>query len=48
MLFKIFNLHFYGYKETKADPYKQIDALVWSIIFLEKVERYSDEVYRMS
>lgn len=30
------------------DPYQKIDALVWSSIFFEKVERYSDEVYLMS
>lgn len=30
------------------DPYEKIDALVWSSIFFEKVERYSEEVYLMS
>lgn len=32
----------------KNDPYEKIDALVWSTIFFEKVERYSEEVYLMS
>lgn len=32
----------------KEDPYQKIDALVWSAIFFEKIDRYSEEVYLMS
>jgi hypothetical protein len=32
----------------KDDPYKKIDALVWSAVFFEKVPRYSEQVYLMA
>lgn len=28
--------------------YYQLDALIWSTVFFEKVPRYSDEVYMMA
>lgn len=40
--------HFYGNFKTSQNPYFKIDSLVWSTIFYEKVERYSDRVYLMS
>ena len=42
------NLHFCYYEQTKNNNYKNIDALVWSCIFREKVERYGEEVYLFS
>lgn len=41
----ILELHFHRSDLTKDNPYKGIDALVWSIAFAEKVHRYADEVY---
>ena len=41
----LLEVHFNRANLTKDNPYKGIDALVWSIAFAEKVERYSDEVY---
>ena len=35
-------LHFVTSNITKDTPYKGIDALVWSILFFEKVNRYGD------
>ena len=35
-------LHFVASSITKDNPYKGIDALVWSILFFEKVNRYGD------
>lgn len=32
----------------KDDPYEKIDALVWSSVYFEKLERYSEDVYLMS
>lgn len=40
--------HFYNNPKTSSNPYYKIDALMWSTIFFEKVERYSDRVYIMS
>lgn len=42
------NFHFNGFEITSKNPYFSIDALVWSIILNEKVERFSDEVYLFS
>lgn len=45
------NLNVLSYHFGEAGPsdkYQRIDALVWSTVFLEKVERYSDEVYMFS
>lgn len=41
----ILELHFNRSSLTKDNPYKGIDAMVWSIAFAEKVHRYADEVY---
>lgn len=32
----------------KDDPYQKIDALVWSSVYFEKLERYSEDIYLMS
>lgn len=44
----IFDYHFNKSPLSKDDPYVKIDALIWSTVFLEKVERYGDEVYLFS
>lgn len=44
----ILELHFNRSEMTKDNPYRGIDAMVWSIAFAEKVHRYSDEVYLFS
>lgn len=43
----VLRFHFSISNITKDNPYKGIDALVWSILFFEKVNRYGDEVYLM-
>ncbi len=43
----VLRFHFTKSNITKDNPYKGIDALVWSILFFEKVDRYGDEVYLM-
>jgi len=43
-----FEKHFYSNYKTAQNPYYKVDALVWSTIFYEKVERYSDRVYLMA
>lgn len=43
----VLRFHFAISNITKDNPYKGIDALVWSILFFEKVNRYGDEVYLM-
>ena len=40
--------HFLIYNLTSENPYYKIDALVWSFIFREKIDRYDDRVYKMS
>lgn len=44
----LFEKHFYSDPKTSMNPYYKLDALVWSSIFFEKVERYSDQVYMVS
>lgn len=44
----LFEKHFYSDPKTSLNPYYKIDALVWSSILFEKVERYSDTVYILS
>lgn len=44
----LFEKHFYSDPKTSQNPYYKIDALVWSVIYFEKVERYSDQVYLLS
>ncbi len=41
----ILEMHFNRSDLTRGNPYKGIDAMVWSIAFAEKVHRYADEVY---
>ncbi len=36
----LFEKHFFSNPKTSQNPYYKIDALVWSAIFFEKVERY--------
>ncbi len=43
----VLRFHFTKSNITKNNHYKGIDALVWSILFFEKVDRYGDEVYLM-
>ncbi len=43
---QVFDRHFNTI--YKDNPYVKLDALVWSTIFFEKVQRYSDEVYIMT
>ena len=43
-----FSYHFNYNPKTKDNPYIKIDALVWAIVYAEKVERYADEVYLFS
>lgn len=40
--------HFFSNFKTSQNPYFKIDALVWSTLFYEKVERYSERVYLLS
>lgn len=42
------SMHFKGYETSQNNPYYGIDALVWTLVFREKVERYSPEVYLFS
>jgi hypothetical protein len=44
----IMEYHFNKSTLSKDNPYVKIDALIWSTVFLEKVDRYSDEVYLFS
>lgn len=46
--FKAFTYHFNMAGFSRDNLYKGIDALVWSNVFMQKVERYSDIVYRFS
>jgi len=43
-----YDRHFNKNPKTSLRPYYKLDALIWSTIFFEKVERYSDIVYMMS
>lgn len=43
---KAYDTHFN--KRFKDNVYKKIDALVWSTIFFEKIDRYAEGVYLMS
>jgi len=43
-----FEKHFQKNPITSVNPVYKIDSLVWSTIFFEKVDRYSDEVYMIS
>ena len=43
-----FERHFFSVPKTSQNPYYKIDSLLWSTVFFEKVERYSDQVYLMS
>ena len=40
-----FERHFELNPKTSVNPYHKIDALVWSAVFFEKVDRYADSVY---
>ena len=44
----LFEKHFFSDSKTSQNPYYKIDSLVWSALFYEKVERYSDHVYILS
>ena len=40
--------HFNKNPPTMANNYHKIDALVWSVVFFEKVPRYDNKVYLMA
>ena len=40
--------HFNKNPTTIANNYHKIDALVWSVVFFEKVPRYDNKVYLMA
>lgn len=40
--------HFNKNSATVKNNYYKLDALVWSIVYFEKVPRYSDEVFKMA
>lgn len=42
------DFHFYINGKSADNPYYKLDAFVWSLIFNEKVPRYSPQVYKMS
>ena len=42
------DFHFNRNPHTIKNNYYRLDALVWSIIFFEKIPRYADEVYLMA
>lgn len=44
----LYEKHFYSNPRTSQNPYYKMDALVWSSLFFEKVERYSDQVYLLA
>lgn len=46
--FKAFTYHFNMAGFSRDNLYKGIDALVWSNVFMQKVERYSEIVYKFS
>lgn len=43
-----FEYHFIGNHKTAQNPYLKVDALVWSTIYFEKVDRFSDRVYLLA
>lgn len=45
---KHFDTHFRNNVFTVANPMQRIDALVWSVVFLEKCDRYDNRVYLIS
>lgn len=45
---RVYDYHFLMGGKSAENPYYKIDALVWTNIFMEKVPRYSDKVYKMS
>ena len=40
--------HFNKNSVTVKNNYYKLDALVWSVIFFEKIPRYSEQVYLMT
>ena len=45
---KVLNYHFRENKDTVNNPINKIDALVWTNIFYEKIDRYDQRVYIVS
>jgi len=43
-----YDQHFITHPKTSTNPYYKLDALVWSTVLFEKIERYSDLVYLIS
>lgn len=43
-----FDTHFRNNVYTVTNPMHRIDALVWSVVFLEKCDRYDNRVYLIS
>jgi hypothetical protein len=44
----MFNWHFYIYNPSVENNFFKIDALVWSFIYRERIDRYDDRVYKLS
>jgi len=42
---KFLTYHFKGNPKTISNPIYKLDALVWTLIFFEKVDRYDERVY---
>jgi hypothetical protein len=42
------NWHFYIYNPSVENNFFKIDALVWSYIYRERIDRYDDRVYKLS
>lgn len=40
--------HFNIFLQTRKNPFYKIDALVWTLIFREKIPRFDDRVYKFS
>lgn len=45
---KYLHYHFNRNPRTIVNNYIKLDALVWSIVFFEKIPRYSNRVYLMA
>lgn len=43
-----YEIHFKKNPRTSKDPYYKADALVWSTIYFEKIDRYDEANYRMA
>jgi hypothetical protein len=44
----IFDKHFNSLPKSSRNPFFKLDALIWSKLFTEKQERYSNNVYQVA